>query len=117
MNQQEAIREYLMLTDEIAALKAQREALKPLLSSGRNLGITKDIYVGSVNSRTPSIALMKIYLTDKIINLCCSSRSSLNYKVVDKMKPKKEKKDAKDPHRKTVQKVPAASRASHVRTT
>lgn len=115
MNQQEAIREYLTLTDEIAALRARRDALKPFLLTGRNFGITKDIYVGYVNSRTVSIALLKQYVSDRVIDLCCSTKNSLNYKVVDKVKPKKEKKDVKrfySKAAKTTQEKPAASTGS-----
>lgn len=111
MNQQEAIREYLTLTDEIAALRARREQLKPRLAMGRNLGLLKDVYVGYSNTRTVSITSLKQYVSDKVIDLCCSTRNSLNYKVVDKEKPKKEKKDVRETRRKTVQKVPATSRA------
>lgn len=94
MTHEDAIDEYLDLTEKIANLRAEREKLKPLLKAGRNFGKTKDIYVGYSNKRTLSVSLLKQYVSDKVIDLCSSAKNSLNYTVVEKMKPKKEKKNA-----------------------
>lgn len=92
MNQLDATCEYLAITEKIAALRARRDTLKPFLLGGRNYGDTKDIYVGYSNTRTVSIGLLRSYVSDKVIDLCSSTKNSLHYTVVAKEKPKKPKK-------------------------